>query len=128
MGNIGNSPELKNVGQTQVVEFSLATSRRVKKNDTYENVTTWHNIKFWGKSAEVIAKYFHKGSRILIEGRIEQRSYEDKDRVKRYVTEIIGESFHFIDKSEQSSGNQQSSVPPTVDISDDGGKDDDLPF
>lgn len=126
LGHIGADPILKDVGQSQVVEFSLATSRRVKKNDAYENVTTWHNIKAWGKTAENISKHFSKGSRIIVEGRIEQRSWKDKDNVTRYVTEIIVESYYFIDKPKQSGG--QSDSAQTVDVSTGDNEQDDLPF
>lgn len=132
LGRIGKDPELKKVNEFSLVEFSLATSRRYKKGEEMVEDTQWHNIKFWGKTADIIEKYFKKGSRILVTGRIETRSWDDKEGVKKYTTEIIGETFQFIDKAESSNTNSQSkpsdnsntTAPPVTAGTDD----DDLPF
>lgn len=100
-GRIGQQPETKPVGETSITEFSVATSQRVKRDSEYVDETTWHNVKFWGKQGEVIAKFFDKGSQILLSGRIENRNYTDKDGNKRIASSIVGDSFHFVDKMEK---------------------------
>lgn len=117
MGHLGADPETKQVGTTTITEFSLATSRRIKRQDQYENETTWHRVKFWGVAGDNVARYFNKGNKILIEGRIENRSYQ-QDGITRYVTEIIGDTFYFVDK-------KQSDEPHEVPSDD---LRDDLPF
>ena len=72
-----------------VASFSLATSERWTGQDGQKNEsTTWHNIVAWGKQAEIIKEYLTKGREVYIEGRIDNRSYDDKEGNKRYTTEI----------------------------------------
>jgi len=91
IGNLGMDPKVKQLesGKT-VANFSLATSH-VYKNANGEKVddTQWHNLVAWGKTAEIVEKYLKKGNEIAIEGRLTNRSYDDKDGVKRYITEIV---------------------------------------
>lgn len=90
IGHVGQDPEVKTFeGDKKMARFSLAT------NETYKNKqgervtdTTWHNIIAWGKLAEIIEKYVKKGSEIAIDGKLVNRSYTDKEGVKRNVTEI----------------------------------------
>ncbi len=90
IGNLGQNPEVKELnGGKKVAKFSLAT------NETYRNKagekvtdTQWHNIVAWGKIAEIIEKYLKKGSEVVVEGKLINRNYTDKEGVKRYVTEI----------------------------------------
>lgn len=96
VGRIGRDPEMKATpsGAT-VTSFSLATSKNWKdKNGEKQEQTEWHNVVFWNKPAEIIAQYVKKGDLLLVEGRIQTRTYE-KDGVKMYRTEIIGEQFQF---------------------------------
>lgn len=91
IGNVGNIPEIKNLdGSKKVANFSLATNESYK-NAQGEKVsnTQWHNIVAWNKTAEIIEKYVSKGKEIAIEGKLSSRSYDDKEGVKRYVTEIV---------------------------------------
>jgi single-strand DNA-binding protein len=92
IGNLGMDPEFKEFdgGKVKLAKFSLATS------DTYKNgegkkitETQWHNVVAWGNSAEIAEKYLKKGKEVAIEGRLIHRSYEDKDGVKKYVTEVV---------------------------------------
>ena len=71
-------------------KFSLATTE-VYKNDDGEKVsdTQWHNLIAWGNQAKVAEKYLKKGNEIAIEGKLTSRSYNDKEGIKRYVTEIV---------------------------------------
>ena len=91
IGNLGNDPEIVNLESgKKLAKFALAT------NEDYKNVkgekvsdTQWHNIVAWGKTAEIIETYVNKGERIAVEGKLNSRSYEDKQGVKRYITEIV---------------------------------------
>jgi single-strand DNA-binding protein len=90
IGNLGNAPEVKTLeGGNKLARINLAT------NETYKNAkgekvteTQWHNVIAWGKTAEIVEKYFTKGTEVLVEGKLINRNYTDKDGVKRYVTEI----------------------------------------
>jgi len=91
IGRLGQAPEVKHLdsGKT-VANFSLATNDNYKnaKGELIEN-TEWHNLVAWGKTAEIIEKYVQKGSEIAIEGKLTNRSWEDKDGNKRYTTEVL---------------------------------------
>lgn len=99
IGRLGNDPELREVGKSHLAKFSLATNdtRKDAEGNTVEE-TEWHNLIVWGKQAETAAKYLKKGSEIAIEGKLTSRSYDDKEGVKRYVTEIVVREFSFLGK------------------------------
>lgn len=91
IGNLGNDPEIINLesGKT-LAKFNLAT------NESYTNSkgekitdTQWHNVVAWGKTAQIIEKYMTKGKEIAIEGKLTTRSYDDKEGIKRYITEVV---------------------------------------
>jgi len=90
IGRVGNNPETKTFDNGTKVSLSLATSD-FYYNDKNEKVETtqWHNIVAWGKTAELIQKYVEKGKEIAVEGKLTYRTYEDKEGVKRSITEII---------------------------------------
>ena len=97
-GNITRDPELKSLPSgIKVVSFGLATNRTWKdKNGVKQESTSFHNIVAFGKTAEVMAQYLKKGSSAFVEGRIETRSWDDKnDGTKKYRTEIIVDNFQF---------------------------------
>ncbi len=91
IGNLGADPEVKvfDSGKKKV-SLSLATSDNYKKanGEKVEN-TSWHNLIGWGKTADIAEKYLKKGSEIAIDGKLQYRSYEDKNGETRYVTEIM---------------------------------------
>jgi len=97
VGNLGNDPELKYTqGGTPVCTLSLATTRAYKDNSgQLVEKTEWHRVKLWGKTAEVAGEYLKKGRQVYIEGRIEYGSYE-KDGVKHYTTDIVGEDMQML--------------------------------
>jgi single-strand DNA-binding protein len=102
IGNLGNDPEILTLeGGTALAKFSIATNEsfRNEKGDLVTQ-TEWHNILLWRSLAENAAKYLKKGSLVYLEGKLKTRSYSDKDGIKRYVTEIIGESFIVLNKKE----------------------------
>lgn len=92
IGNLGNNPEIITFDNGKKrAKISIAT------NDVYHDAkgekvtqTEWHTVVFWGKSVEIIEKYLQKGKEVAISGKLTYRDYEDKDGIKRYVTEIVG--------------------------------------
>ncbi|NVN17593.1 single-stranded DNA-binding protein [Muricauda sp. HICW] len=90
IGNVGQDPQITNLESgKKVARFSLANNEFYKneKGEKIQN-TEWHTIVAWGKNAEIIEKYAGKGKEIGVAGKLKSRSYEDKDGVKRYVTEV----------------------------------------
>jgi len=135
VGNLGRDPEMRSTtGGQPVANFSLATSRRYKDRDgNRKDETEWHNIVCFGKSAEIAAQYLTKGKQIYVEGRIQTRSWDDKDGKKQYRTEIICENFQMLGSRGDGSGAGRSGgSAPSADYSggDAGGgfNDEDIPF
>ncbi|MGH9526959.1 MAG: single-stranded DNA-binding protein, partial [Terriglobales bacterium] len=93
LGHLGKDPELKYTPSGQAVtKFSMATSERWKdKNGEWQDRTEWHNIVLWAKMAETANQYLTKGSQVFIEGRLQTRSWDDKDGKKHYMTEIVAQ-------------------------------------
>ncbi|PLX88998.1 MAG: single-stranded DNA-binding protein [Desulfuromonas sp.] len=91
VGNLGKDPELRYTPSgAAVCTFSLATSERFKnKQGEQQERTEWHNIVVWAGLAEVCGKYLTKGKQIYVEGRIQNRSYDDRDGNKRYISEVV---------------------------------------
>ncbi|MFP4844708.1 single-stranded DNA-binding protein [Winogradskyella sp. PE311] len=91
IGNLGNNPEIINLESGKMLaKFSIATNESYK-NAQGEKVTDtqWHNIVAWGKTAQIVEKFITKGKEVAIEGKLTTRSWEDKDGIKRYITEVI---------------------------------------
>ena len=90
IGNLGNAPEVKTLESgKKMARFNVATNE-VYRNAKGEKVTEtqWHNLVAWGKVAEIVEKYLTKGKEVAIEGKLINRSYNDKDGNKKYITEI----------------------------------------
>lgn len=91
IGNLGNTPEVINLESgKKLAKISLATNETYKNNKG-ESIkdTQWHNCVAWGKTADIIEKYLQKGNEVAIEGKLTNRSYDDKNGEKRYITEIV---------------------------------------
>jgi single-strand DNA-binding protein len=91
VGNVGKDPEIK-VASTgnSLATFSLATTDRTKdQTGTWTDRTEWHNLVAFARTAEVVRDYVKRGSKLYVEGRIQTRSWDDKDGQKKYRTEII---------------------------------------
>lgn len=90
IGHVGKDPIVKSVNNSKVANFTMATNE-VYYNDKKEKVenTYWHNITAWGKTAEIIEKFVVKGKEVAVEGKLSSRSYDDKDGVKKYITEVV---------------------------------------
>ena len=90
IGNLGNAPEIKNTeGGKKLARFSIATNENYR-NAKGEKVTetTWHNLVAWGKVADLAEKFLLKGTEVVIEGKLINRSYTDKDGNKKYISEV----------------------------------------
>jgi single-strand DNA-binding protein len=90
IGNLGKDAETKfTPSGISLSKFSLATSRRTKdpQSGEWKDITDWHNIVAW--KTENVSNYLLKGKQVFLEGRIETRSYEDKEGQKKYITEIV---------------------------------------
>lgn len=91
VGHLGKDPTIKQTQQSQVANFSIATTTGKKNRDgTWENVTHWHNIVAWGWLSEIVAEQFRKGDMVVVKGRIENRTWESPEGTK-YITEVIAE-------------------------------------
>lgn len=130
-GRLTADPELK---QTQsgvpVVSFGIAVNRRYSR-DAQQPETDFFNVTAWRETAEFVCRYFRKGSSICVVGSIQNRSWTDRQGVKRYATDVIANEIHFVDSKSDSneSGDQQpayseQSAPNFEEVPDDG----DLPF
>ena len=100
IGHLGEAPKEKKLSNGKIVaNFSIATNE-VYKNSNGEKVTesTWHKLVAWGKPAEIAVKYLKKGSEIAVEGRLSNRSYENKEGEKQYISEVVVNSILLMDK------------------------------
>lgn len=145
VGNLGKDPELSYT-QSGVARcrFSLATSESYTTNaGERQDRTEWHNIVIWGKLAETVSKFLQKGRQVFVEGRIQNRSYDDKEGIKRYISEVNAARVTFLGgRNDGQSGGYQgggSSAPSSGGGSRSGGSDsggpsgfipddDDIPF
>ena len=98
VGNLGADPDMRYTPSGQgVCELRVATSDSwTDKNGQKQERTEWHSVIVWGKRAEVCAKYLSKGRQVFVEGRIQTRSWDDKDGNKKYMTEIIANDVQFL--------------------------------
>lgn len=128
VGNLGKDPELRYTSSgVAVATFSIATNESWKDVDgNMQERTQWHNIVAWRKLAEICGEYLKKGGKIYAEGRLQHRNYDDKNGVKRYVSEIVLDEMVMLDSKgaggASSGGSQPQQEEPAAD------KPDDLPF
>ncbi len=113
IGNLGKEPDLQYLeGNIAVAKFPLATTETYKdKNGTLVSQTEWHTVVLWRGLAELAQKYLHKGSLVFIEGRIRTRNWEDKDKNRRFSTEIIGDNLVMLDKRKEQSDIAPADTP-----------------
>lgn len=139
VGNLTRDPELRNLPSgAAVASFGMATNR-VWKNQQGEKQeeVQFHNIVVFGRQAEIVNQYLAKGSLILVEGRIQTRSWDGKDGSKQYRTEIVAERIQFGPRSGQkgtfnAKPTAETVAPnkelPEIDINEEEIKSEDLPF
>lgn len=92
IGHLGKDPEMVTFENgTKKASFTIATNSSYKKqNGEKKDDTQWHNVIFFGRSAEIAVEYLKKGREVAVEGRLSTRSYDDEKGVRRYFTEIVG--------------------------------------
>lgn len=141
IGNLGNDPDTRyTAGGAAVANVSLATtdSWRDKESGEQQDRTEWHRVVFFGRLAEIVSEYLHKGSQIYIEGRLQTRKWQDKEGNDRYTTEIVANEMQMLggrggsgggpgagmDRPEPENTSSKSSSKQSVDDF----VDDDIPF
>lgn len=134
MGNLTRDPELKTLSSgTTVTDVGVALNRKFTSNGQKKEETTFVDVTFWGKQAEVICQYAKKGRTLYIEGRLALDSWEDHDGNKKSKLKVTGEDFQFVGgRSEESDGeaNVKNSKPqkPNKPVVEDIEDDEEIPF
>ncbi len=132
VGNLGKDPEVKTLENgAKVANFTLATSESYKNKEGQRvTQTEWHNIVLWRGLAEIAERYLQKGNQVYIEGKIKSRSWDDKDGVKRYTTEILGDNLTMLGGRRDSDEGEPSkpAAASTAPEANAGEEKDDLPF
>ena len=114
LGNLGAEPDCRVLNSgTTVATCSLGTAKSRKQQDgSYAEQTEWHRLVFWGKIAETVQQYLHKGSRIYVEGEIRSRQYQDQQGQTKHITEIhVSEMLMISGKKQSSNGGYQNQSP-----------------
>lgn len=133
IGNLGKDPEMQHLeGNIAVAKFSLATTETYKdRGGKLISQTEWHIVVLWRGLADLAQKYLHKGSLVYIEGRLRTRSWEDKEGIKKFATEVVGDNLVMLDKRGENNsfnnginhnnleGISNSDIPPAGEISED---------
>ena len=122
VGHLGGDPESRfTQGGTAVATFSVATNESRKNSEgNWEDHTEWHRCVLFGKQAETAAEYVKKGQMVYVEGRLQTRSWEDKEGMKRYSTEDVGNAITMLGRRNADGGGAPAAPQPS--------NDDDLPF
>ncbi|MES2393677.1 MAG: single-stranded DNA-binding protein [Acidobacteriota bacterium] len=143
LGNVGKDPEIRTTaGGMTVASFSLATAERAKGQDgQWADKTEWHNLVCFQRTAEIVRDYVKKGTQVFVEGKIQTRSWDDKESgQKKYKTEILVNELSLLGGgagrgeggAERSSGGYSRSSAPASssapDYADQGITDEDIPF
>jgi len=120
LGNLGKNPELRYTGSgTAVASFSIATNEGYKDQDgNWVDKTEWHNLVAWKKLAEVCGQYLQKGSKVMIIGKLQTRSYDDKNGVRRYTTEVVISELVMLDSREKQDDQESPAHQDTDDPAD----------
>lgn len=118
MGRLTRDPEIRYTGETCIARFSLAVDRRKKTEGG--QAADFPSIVAFGKTAEFVEKYIHKGMKIALEGRLQTGSYE-KDGVKHYTTDVVADSVEFAeskkaDNTQQESGDEWQEMPANMEL------------
>jgi single-strand DNA-binding protein len=141
LGNVGKDPEIRTTaGGMTIASFSLATADRAKVNNEWTDKTEWHNLVAFQRTAEIVRDYVKKGTQVFVEGKIQTRSWDDKESgAKKYRTEILVNELSLLggrggseggggnyERAASSSGSTKSA--PANDYADQGITDEDIPF
>ncbi len=134
IGNLGRDPEIRYTPSgVAVANFSVATTETwTGKDGNKETRTEWHRIVAFGKLGEICGQYLSKGKQVYIEGRIQTREWEDRDKNKRYTTEIVASQMQMLGARNQGDAVgaplDSPGGPDVPDVSDPNGHDSDIPF
>ncbi len=131
IGNLGKDPELRFTSSgVPVATFTIATNESWKDQDgNLQERTEWHNIVAWRKLAEICGEWLKKGKKVYIEGRIQTRSYDDKNTgAKKYMTEVVADSMIMLDGKGAGTAQESSAPPAAPEQASGGASSDDLPF
>ncbi len=135
IGRLGSDPEVRYTPSGDAVaNFSIATSEEWKDKNSGEKKerTEWHRIVAWRRLGEICGEYLAKGRQVYIEGRIQTRSWDDKNGVKRYTTEIVATDVQFLGGRDTADTGRPESPPlpefPGTPVTGAGSGDDDIPF
>ncbi len=126
IGNLGRDPEKRYTPNGQAVtSVTLATTSRWKdKSEQFQERTDWHNLVIWGRQAEAAKDILKKGDQVFVEGRIQTRSYDDRNGNKRYITEIVARRIMKLGRKEAGPAEEPEEAEAEVAES----TDEDLPF
>ena len=138
LGSLGQDPDIRYTASgAAVANISIATNEQWKDKESGEiqERTEWHRVVFFGRLAEIVGEYLHKGSQVYVEGRLQTRKWQDKEGKDRYTTEIVASEMQMLgsksdgttasfDQSQQ----PQQSAPATAAKGSDDDFDDDIPF
>lgn len=130
VGRLGADPEIRYTQSgAGVTNFNLATSETwVDRDGQKQERTEWHRIVVWGKMAETCAQFLTKGRQVYVEGRLQTRSWDDKDGNKRYTTEVVATTVQFLDRGTDKTagaGMESQAIEPPADAAP---LDEDIPF
>lgn len=134
VGNVGKNPDVvsfptEGSAPVKKASFPLATTeyRRTRENERVE-ITEWHNVVCWRGLADVAERILHKGAQIYIEGRLQSRSWEDKEGNRRHVTEVVADNLLLLSKRQQNDENGAPNNPLSEILNADTEPMGDLPF
>ncbi len=128
-GRLVADPELRHTQQgTPVASYRLAVDRDYKSKDSNAQNTDFVNIVSWRNTAEFVFRYFTKGRMMLVEGRLQMRSYTDKDGNRRVAAEVVTDNVHFADSRKDGSNNEDGSLQESAGFEELADNDGDLPF
>lgn len=138
IGRLGKDPEIRyTTGGLAIANFSIATSEEWKDKESNEKKerTEWHRIVAFGKLGEICGEYLSKGKQVYIEGRIQTRSWDDKEGNRKYTTEIVASDVQFLERKDSSDSSKKArhhdddamdrDIPGPIHHD---AKDDDIPF
>ena len=120
IGNLGNDPEVrygKNGNAVANVSLATAESWRDKDSGEQQERTEWHRVVFFGRLAEIVSEYLHKGSQVYVEGRLQTNKWQDKEGNDRYTTQIVANEMQMLGGRGGSTNNQEPAVEKSTDAS-----------
>lgn len=107
IGRLTKDPEVRNAGETMVAQFTLAVDRHVARKEG-QITADFITCQAWGKRAEFMEKYFSKGMKLALTGRIQTGSYTNKDGQKVYTTDVVAENIEFVESKKDGSATTES--------------------